>query len=124
MTARTRWIIAAAFAGAFTAGLWAQERIDLQTPVPRPSTQNCTLDYLIFDPDLQTFANSRIEAVLKCNSGELVSKVYDATTVPTGATLLSQINTSDNRTVSMVRKIYNRLVLDGVIVGSVAGTPQ
>lgn len=98
----------------------AQERVDLTAPIAKVSTQNCALDYFVID-----VGNSRIKVDLKCNNGDLVSKTYDASTTPTGASLLSSLNTSNNSAgTSLIRRVYNRLTADGVITGSVSGTPQ
>lgn len=106
--------------GLLAGAAFAQERVDLTAPIAKVSTQNCALDYFVID-----VGNSRIKVDLKCNNGDVVSKVYDGTTNPSGATLLSQLNTSNNSAgTSLIRRIYNRLTADGVLTGSVTGTPQ
>lgn len=100
--------------------LFAQERVDLAVPVVKTSTQNCALAYMVLDVE-----NSRIKVDLKCNNGDVVSKVYDGTTSPTGAALLSSLNTSNNSAgTSLIRRVYARLIADGVIAGTVSGSPQ
>jgi hypothetical protein len=98
----------------------AQERVDLTAPIAKTSTQNCALDYFVID-----VGNSRIKVDLKCNNGDVVSKTYDATTTPTGASLLTALNTSNNSAgTSLIRRIYNRLTADGIITGTISGVPQ
>jgi len=133
MTTKTRglrlvpllWLIAVAMSAFLSAPVPAQERVDLTAPITKPSTLNCALDYLTLDPDLVTPVNGRIMAVLHCDNGDTIQKVYDATTTPTGQTLLSTLNTSNNSTgTSLIKRVYNRLITDGVITGTVSGTPQ
>lgn len=95
------------------------ERIDLTTPITYPSTGFHELERLTLDVKAGT-----IYVQLLGQNGESVSKVYNATTSPTGATLLSQLNTSNNSTTSLIKRVYNRLVADGVLVGTVSGSPQ
>lgn len=99
----------------------AQEKITLTVPIAKLATSDCALDYLVLD-----VGNARITAYLKCNNGDMVSKVYDSATTPTGATLLSTLNTSNNSGAnpSLIKKVYTRLTLDGVLTGTVSGTPQ
>jgi hypothetical protein len=106
--------------GLLAGAAFAQERVDLTAPIAKVSTQNCALDYFVID-----VGNSRIKVDLKCNNGDLVSKTYDATTTPTGASLLTALNTSNNSAgTSLIRRIYNRLTADGVITGTISGVPQ
>ena len=92
------------------------ERVDL-TVSQTKTTTNYQLRHLSLN-----IISKQIAVELVSDTGGVITKVYDSTTTPTGATLLSQINASDNRTVSMVRKVYNRLVADGVLAGTVSGT--
>lgn len=103
----------------------AQEAVTLTSPIVKPSIASCALDYLVLDPDLVTPANAQIMAVLQCGT-DTVQKVYNGSTTPTGASLLSTLNTSNNSAgnTSLIKKVYNRLIADGVITGTVAGTPQ
>jgi hypothetical protein len=43
---------------------------------------------------------------------------------PSGATLLNALNTANLSTNSLVKRIFNRLVADGYISGTVSGTPD
>lgn len=97
------------------------ESVDLTAPVARPSITNYALDYLTLD-----VGTSTILVVLKSNAGDTIQKVYNSTTNPTGAALLSSLNTSNNSGAnpSLIKKVYNRLLADGVLVGNVNGSPQ
>lgn len=98
-----------------------QERVDLTTPVTPPTLSNYHLERLIIDVDLCV-----ISAQLKGTNGEALVKIYNSTTVPTCATLLTQLNKANfsGGNPSLIRVIYNRLITDGVIVGTVSGVPQ
>lgn len=95
------------------------EQIDLTTPVTKPSTTNYHIERITLDVDALT-----ILVQLKGNNGELLSKLYDATTAPTGSTLLHALNIGNFTTTSLLKTTYNRLITDGVLVGAVSGTPQ
>lgn len=104
----------------FTIGLQAQESVNLTTPIVRPSTTSCTIDEL----HLYT-TGRRIVVDLICVNGNPISKQYDAFSTPTGATLLNQLNTSNNSAGnSLIRKVYTRLITDGVISGTITGVAQ
>jgi hypothetical protein len=97
----------------------AQERIDLTTPVATTDTQ-CVIDSLLLLPRQGRII---VRAVLPV-SGATLEKVYDSKTTPTGTTLLSQLNQGNFTTNSLEKAVYNRLSVDGVCVGTVAGTPR
>jgi hypothetical protein len=97
----------------------AQEVVTLATPQVKTAPA-CALDTLILD-----VTRSRIVAQLVCPGGDPVSKQYDAFTTPTGAALMTQVNRGNfSGATSLVRAIYNRLITDGVISGTVSGTAQ
>jgi hypothetical protein len=124
---RTRCLIAVAFAASFLVGLAAQEIVTLTTPIVKPSTSTCRLEELHIDPDLAVFANSRIVVVMACNNAaDSFTKQYDQFTTPTGAALITTLNRSNNAVgnPSLIAKVYNRLVADGVLIGTVSGAVQ
>lgn len=94
------------------------EQVDLSAPVAKPSTANYRVSYLNLDVD-----NLRISVFLTANNGETLQKVYDATTVPTGATLLTALNRGNFSVNSLIKAIYNRLIADGILVGTISGVP-
>jgi hypothetical protein len=100
--------------------VWGQEIVTLTTPIAKTSTSICTLDSVLLE--LKT---ARIAATLTCNNGDTISKQYDSFSTPTGASLLSSLNVSTNTVGnSLIKKVYARLALDGIVVGTVSGTPQ
>jgi TRAP-type mannitol/chloroaromatic compound transport system permease large subunit len=99
--------------------LSAQELVTLSTPIMKPSTSSCNLDMLNLD-----VTRSTIVVNLVCNNGERISKQYDSFTTPTGAVLLHQLNIGNFSTNSLMKAVYNRLITDGVIVGTISGVPQ
>lgn len=100
-------------------GSHAQELVTLTTPQTTTAT-SCSANYLGLD-----LANSRIIVEVTLSpTGAKASKVYDATTVPTGATLLHQLNIGNFSTNSLLKAVYTRLSTDGVCTGTVSGTPQ
>lgn len=97
----------------------AQEVHTLTVPTS-VTTTTYTITNVVLDAQ-----NSRIRVELVSNTGVILTKVYDSTTTPTGATLLHTLNTSNFSVNSLIKQAYNRLVTDGVIpAGSVGGTPQ
>lgn len=115
-----RGVIAFGIAVGLVAGAaFAQERVDLTAPIVKTSTQNCALDVLTLD-----VTRSAIFVTMRCNNGDTVSKTYDGGTTPTGASLLSTLNRGNFTTNSLIKAVYNRLTADGVITGTVSGTPQ
>jgi hypothetical protein len=97
----------------------AQESVTITTPVAKTTTSQ-RVSYIGLDLD-----NRKIVVELKSNLGETTNKVYDETTTPTGASLLTTLNRSNNSTTSLVKRVYQRLQTDGAIpAGSITGTPQ
>lgn len=125
MTNRFRVLLALTVAVALVVGAAAQEIVTLTTPIAKPSTANCQLDELHLYPEVP-FSTSRIVVSVRCNNGDTITKQYDEFTVPTGATLLTTLNRSNNSVgnTSLINKIYIRLGLDGVVVGTVSGVVQ
>lgn len=115
-----RMFLSLAVALAFAAGIGAQEIVTLTTPIVPPTNSTCRLERLTLEP-----LAGRIYVQTLGTNGEGLSKVYDSTTTPTGASLLSVLNTSNNSAgTSLIKRVYNRLITDGVCVGTVSGTPQ
>lgn len=95
------------------------EQIDLAVVETKPSNATYHLERLTLDIDAGT-----IYVQLKGANGEALSKMYDKTTTPTGATLLTALNTSNNSVTSLIRRVYQRLTTDGVLAGTISGVPQ
>lgn len=96
----------------------AQEVVTLATPQVKTAPA-CALDTLILD-----VTRSRIVAQLVCPGGDPINKQYDSFSTPTGATLLSQVNRGNFTINSLIKVVYQRLIADNVISGTVSGTPQ
>lgn len=102
-----------------TPRVFTQESVTLTTPIVKTAT-NCTLEEVTLGVTAR-----RIVATLTCPNGDTITKQYDAFTSPTGAALLSTLNISNNTAGnSLIRKVYVRLMADGVITGTVVGTAQ
>jgi hypothetical protein len=105
--------------GLLAGAAFAQESVSLTVPIVKTATSSCALDVLTLD-----VTRSAIFATLRCNNGDVVQKTYDGGTTPTGASLLTTLNRSNFTTNSLIKAVYTRLIADGVITGTVAGTPQ
>jgi hypothetical protein len=100
-------------------GSHAQELVTLTTPQTQTAT-SCSVNYL----GLDLAANRIIVEVTLSPTGAKTSKVYDATTTPTGAALLTSLNRGNFSVNSLIRAVYARLSTDGVCTGTVSGVPQ
>lgn len=97
----------------------AQEAVTLTTPIVKTATSSCALDSLLLD-----VKGARIVVALSCNNGDTINKQYDNSTTPTGNALLHSLNIGNFSTNSLIKAVYNRLITDGVISGTVSGTAQ
>ena len=125
-----------AFAAAGASWLFAWERVFAQERVDIPSA-NATLKTLTLDFEARTgtviVSNNAIQPapsnpVAKPFGWRLnvanVEAVYNSTTTPTGDALLTGLNKADLSAKSLERRIYERLIADGVITGTIAGVPK
>jgi hypothetical protein len=96
-----------------------QERVNLTNPIAKPSISNYTISYLALD-----WSNQRVTIELLANNGERLSKVYDSTTNPTGNTIMTGLNTANLTTRSLNQRVFDRLIQDKVIEGTVTGVSQ
>lgn len=94
-----------------------QELVNLTTPIVRPSTTNYQVTQLVLNWELGS-----INVTLKSNTGDILVKNYDGSTNPTGASLMISLNKANLTARSLNQRIFDRLVLDGVVVGTVAGS--
>lgn len=100
-------------------GVVAQESLTLTTPVVKTAT-TWSIDVITLN-----IKDRQIAVYLSSDAGDSKTKIYDATTTPTGATALSTINTRNNSVTSLIKWVYQRLQTEGVIAaGNVTGTPQ
>jgi hypothetical protein len=95
------------------------ELVTLTAAEVPPSNTRYKLDTLTLNLTQNTIA-----VHLVGENGEVKDAVYGPSTSPTGATLLSSLNTSNNTSTSLVKRVYQRLIADGVLAGSISGSPQ
>lgn len=77
------------------------------------------LDWLHID-----VTGGTIQAHFLGDNGEVRDATYGPSTNPTGASLITSLNTSNNTTTSLVKRVYNRVIADGLFAGTVNGTPS
>lgn len=102
------------------------EIITLTAPVAKPSTTAVRIERLIIDVEQRS-----IHIQWLGNNNEAGSAVYSTPpppskpTQPSGATLLTQLNTANLTTQSLINRVLRRLQTDGYIgAGNVAGAPE
>lgn len=125
------FVIAALVAGA----MHAQERLTLATPVSPPSVTDYQIAVVTLnraqwivsvalapntggDRLLCTWSTTGGLQGLRCENG------FVNAAAPTGQTLLIALNRANLSVTSLDRRIYNQLVTDGALAGSVTGAPQ
>lgn len=99
------------------------EKLDLTAPVTKPALTDYRVERLTlhFNPP----EGSSIYIQLLGTNGEAFSHAYvDAPGSPTATTLLIALNKMDLSTQSLQRRILARLVADGVLAGSITGSPD
>ena len=90
------------------------EQLDI-TPVQPPACTTYKLDSLTLN-----WGQSSIDITLRDNLGQTQTFSYgDAT----AASMMQALNTANLSTKSLYRRVLERLVADGKIVGTVSGTP-
>jgi hypothetical protein len=100
-------------------GTHAQELVTLTTPIAKASIPSYAVDTILLD-----VRRSAIVVSLSAPTGDVLVKTYDGGTTPTGATLLHNLNTGNFSVNSLMKAVYNRLLTDGVITGTISGVPQ
>lgn len=94
----------------------AQERLELTDPIAKASTQHYRVTVLTLDRD-----NERVLIRLVANNGDRFEHLYEGTTA---VTLMRALNTANLSVRSLNHRILDRLIADGVLVGTATGTPQ
>ena len=92
------------------------EQLDLTTPIVPPATTYYQVVRLVLD-----WYGQYIEIGLRGPNGELQTHGYSG---GTAKTLMTQLNTLDLSTTSLQKRILNRLIADGVVIGTVSGAPD
>src|SRR5262249_46473243 len=95
------------------------EQYTLTAAITKPNQTLWKIDRLTID-----IANAIIQITLRGDNNEIIQKTYDASTTPTGTTVLHALNTGNFTTTSLAKTIFNRLSTDGVVTaGTTTGTP-
>lgn len=104
------------------------ERVNLATPKAKPPGTAIELERLLIDLKAKSVFLQWLY-----DNGDAGSAAYptpapvDAqgvATQPTGAVLIAGLNVANLSTRSLVRRIYERLLADGHLAGTVAGSPD
>ena len=97
------------------------EQIDLTTPIQTPNLTGYRVLKLSLFRGF-TSQDSTIDITLIANvGGQLFNYTYSG---PTAFNLIFALNTANLQTKSLERRILERLVADGILIGSVNGTPN
>lgn len=92
------------------------EQLDLTVPQPQPTLTN----YKVASVQLRLLPSPLVQIIVVNNGGGTIVHVYEG---PQAQQILSAINTANFTNNSFAKTILNRLVTDGVLSGSVSGTP-
>lgn len=90
------------------------EILTITSPPPQQTTWRVNEIYLNWDA-------ASIQIGLKGTNGEAKTASYSGATA---TTFLQQLNKLDMSTTSLHKRIINRLVADGIIAGTVSGSPD
>jgi hypothetical protein len=111
-----RTLLALAVAVTLFAGAAAQERLTLTTPLPQPAqVQGYSVSSLL----LKWEPTPQIVVTLKGEDGKYVDAVYEGATA---TTLMIALNKANLSTRSLNQRIFDRLIADGKLIGTVAGS--
>lgn len=92
------------------------EQITLAVPVPAPSRTGLTLKRLSLEPIEQ-----RVYIELAGNDGQVLAHHYEGAEA---AALLRALNTANLTANSLHKRLFAKLIADGVIAGSITGSPN
>lgn len=95
---------------------FAEEQLDLSTPIVQPALSFYVVDAVVFD-----FRGNYISINLSGTNGELIDHAYEG---DVAANLLRGLNKANFSVNSFKKTILNRLVADGVLTGTVSGIPD
>jgi len=100
----------------FSLGAFAQERLALTTPKPLPTQ---VTGYSVSALLLKWEPTPQIVITLKGEDGLYTEQVYEGTVA---TTLMVGLNKANLTTRSLVQRIFDRLIADGRIMGTVQGS--
>jgi hypothetical protein len=89
------------------------EQITLNAPIAKPSVTDYRIGYFAID-----VSNQRLIVELVANDGTRLMHVWEE-----AGALIGALNVANLTTKSLERRIYERLIADGVLAGAVTGTP-
>lgn len=92
------------------------EQLDLTVPEPQPTLTH----YRVAQVQLRLLPSPLVQIVVTNNAGGTIVQVYEGSTAQQ---MLSALNTANFTSTSFAKTILNRLVTDGVLSGTVSGTP-
>lgn len=92
------------------------ELITLTTPIVPPSVTTYRVTYLAFDWD-----NPSITIGLRGTNGERLNHSYSSSNATAMMTQLNKANLTSN---SLHRRVISQLVSDGVLAGTISGSPD
>lgn len=130
------FIVASALFMVATVPSIAQEKVVLSAPQVAPSVSEYSIRYFAIDVE-----NQRIVLELKSNTGTLKQVVYENSAPVMGTNEQGQsivVTPSDNKATNMIvalnkanltiksleRRIFEQLIADGHLSGSLTGTPK
>lgn len=92
------------------------ELLTLTTPVAKPSITDYRVSLLQFD-----WTGAAILVRLKSNSGEELTHIYSGATATALMVALNKANLTNN---SLHRRVIAQLIVDGVVTGTISGSPD
>lgn len=92
------------------------ELITLTTPVTTPAITTWRVASLLLDWD-----GARIAITLRGSGGERLTHDYSGATA---TTLMNALNTANLSTTSLHKRVIQRLVTDGMLTGTISGSPD
>lgn len=95
--------------------VWATEQLDLTTPITAPSTTNYKVTHLAME-----WTSGVIDITLADNQGRTQTYTYNGAE---GQALMLALNTANLSVKSLQRRILEKLVVDGKLIGTISGTP-
>ena len=92
------------------------EQITLTTPVPAPTRTGYHVKRLDLDWD-----DARIYVELRGNDGQILAHSYEGAEATSLMVTLNKANLTAN---TLQKRIFTKLIADGVLVGSITGSPD
>lgn len=92
------------------------ERISLTTPIAPPTRATYTLKRLSLEP-----LDERVYIELVGNDGKTLEHTYTGTEATVLMVVLNKANLSTN---SLHKRLFTKLIADGVLAGAISGSPD